>query len=108
MSRFVVEYLLDIIALRGGWNAKGGSSGMSRTQLTVTVPSELGQYVEELSAELGMKKSEVVSHALKDLRERRMESLLREGYEERAEHDAELLKEFKYADRESPLPEYAE
>lgn len=81
---------------------------MSRTQLTVTVPSELGQYVEELSAELGVKKSEVVSHALKDHRERRIECLLREGYEERAEHDAELLKEFENVDRETPWPEYVD
>jgi metal-responsive CopG/Arc/MetJ family transcriptional regulator len=79
---------------------------MSRTQLTVTVPSELGQYVEELSAELGLKKSEVVSRALKEHRESHMELLLREGYEEFAEHDKELLKEFEHVDRETPWPEY--
>ncbi len=38
------------------------------------------------------KKSEEVSQALKDLRERRIELLLREGYEERAEHGRRLLK----------------
>lgn len=66
---------------------------MSRTQLTITVSPELGQYVEELSAELGVKKSEVVALALEADRERRMELLLREGYEEFAGHDAEFLEE---------------
>ncbi len=75
---------------------------MRRTQLTITVSPELGRYVEELSVELGLKKSAVVAHALEADRERRMELLLREGYEEFAGHDAELLEEFKYVDRESP------
>ena len=35
-----------------------------------------------------------------------MELLLREGYEERAKHDAELLKEFEHVDHESPWPKY--
>lgn len=81
---------------------------MSKTQLTVTVSPEMGQYVEELSAELGVKKSAVVEHALEVDRERRMEDLLREGYEERAKHDRELVKEFEHVDRETPWPEYAE
>jgi predicted transcriptional regulator len=81
---------------------------MSRTQLTVTVSPETGRYVEELSAELGVKKSAVVERALEDYRERRMEDLLREGYEERARHDLELLKEFEHIDRETPWPEYTE
>lgn len=81
---------------------------MSKTQLTVTVSPEMGQYVEELSTELGVKKSAVVERALEVDRERRMEDLLREGYEERAKHDRELLKEFEHVDRETPWPEYAE
>ncbi len=64
---------------------------MSRVQLTVTVSPEVGQYVEELSAELGVKKSAVIERALEDYRERRIEDLLREGYEERAKHDLELI-----------------
>ena len=81
---------------------------MSRTQLTVTVSPEMGRYVEELSAELGVKKSAVVERALELDRERRMEDLLREGYQERAEHDLALLREFEHVDRETPWPEYSE
>ena len=47
-------------------------------------------------------------HALAVDRERRKELLMREGYEEMAEHDAQLLKEFEFIDSETPLPEYAE
>jgi predicted transcriptional regulator len=79
-----------------------------RTQLTVTLPPRLGQYVEEVSAELGMKKSAVIEHALEADRERRTEDLLREGYEEMAEHDLALHEEFEHVDGETPLPEYAE
>ena len=79
---------------------------MSRVQLSVTVSPEMGRYVEEVSAEYGIKKSAVVEHALEVDRERRKESLMREGYEEMAEHDAELLKEFERIDGETPLPEY--
>lgn len=79
-----------------------------RAQLTVTVSPEVGRYVEELSAELGVKKSAVVERALELDRERRKELLMREGYEEMAEHDLALLKEFEHVDRESPWPEYAE
>ena len=81
---------------------------MRKAQLTVTVSPELGRYVEEVSAELGVKKSAVVEHALEVDRQRRKELLMREGYEEMAEHDAELLKEFEHVDRETPWPEYAE
>ncbi len=81
---------------------------MSRVQLSVTVSPEMGRYVEELSAELGVKKSAVVEHALEVDRQRRKELLMREGYEEMAEHDAELLKDFEHVDSETPLPEYAE
>ncbi len=81
---------------------------MARTQLTVTVSTDLGQYVEELSHELGIKKSAIVEHALEIDRERRLEDLLREGYEEMAEDDVELLKEFEHVDRESSWPEYTE
>jgi hypothetical protein len=80
---------------------------VSRVQLSVTVSPEMGQYVEELSAELGVKKSAVVEHALEVDRQRRKELLMREGYEEMAEQDAELLKEFEHVDRETPWPEYA-
>ncbi|MBA3472241.1 MAG: hypothetical protein H0T57_03265 [Rubrobacter sp.] len=79
-----------------------------RSQLTVTLPPELGQYVEEISSELGVKKSAVVERALEADRERRVEDLLREGYEEMAEHDLALHKEFEIVDREIQLPEYAE
>jgi hypothetical protein len=81
---------------------------VNRVQLSVTVSPELGRYVEEVSAEYGIKKSAVVEHALAIDRERRKELLMREGYEEMAEHDAQLLKEFERIDSESPLPEYAE
>ena len=79
-----------------------------RAQLTVTVSPELGRYVEEVSAELGVKKSAVVERALEADRERRELDLLREGYEEMAEHDLALHKEFEHVDSETPLPEYAE
>lgn len=79
---------------------------MSRVQLTVTVSPEMGQYVEEVSAELGMKKSAVIEHALEIDRERRKEQLMREGYEEMAAHDTKLLREFKHVDSETPVPEY--
>jgi predicted transcriptional regulator len=81
---------------------------VSRVQLSVTVSPEMGRYVEELSAELGVKKSAVVEQALEVDRQRRKELLMREGYEEMAEHDAELLKVFEHVDSETPLPEYAE
>jgi predicted transcriptional regulator len=81
---------------------------MSRVQLSVTVSPEMGEYVEKLSEELGVKKSAVVEHALEVDRQRRKELLMREGYEEMAEHDAQLLREFEHLDSETPLPEYAE
>lgn len=81
---------------------------MARTQLTITMSPELGRYVEERSAELGVKKSDVVSRALEADRERYIDDLLREGYEELAGQDAELLEEFEHVDRESPWPEYRE
>jgi predicted transcriptional regulator len=79
-----------------------------RAQLTVTVSPELGRYVEEVSAELGVKKSAVVERALEADRECREEDLLREGYEEMAEHDLALHEEFEHVDSETPLPEYTE
>ncbi len=81
---------------------------MSRTQLTITVSPEVGRYVEELSEEWGVKKSAAIDRALKNHREHHVEDLLREGYQEMAEHDLALNREFKYADGEVPLPEYAE
>lgn len=79
---------------------------MVRTQLTITISPELGRYIEERSAELGVKRSYVVSRALEADRERYTDELLREGYEELVEQDVELLKEFEHVDRESPWPEY--
>jgi predicted transcriptional regulator len=81
---------------------------VSRTQLTITVSPEVGRYVEELSEEWGVKKSAAIERALKDHRERHMEDLLREGYQEMAEHDLALHKEFERVDSETPLPEYVE
>ncbi len=81
---------------------------MARTQLTITVPSELGRYVEERSAELGVKKSTVIGRLLEADRARYMDELLREGYEEMAEQNRKLVREFEHADRESPWPEYDE
>jgi hypothetical protein len=77
-------------------------------QLTITVPSELGRYVEERSAQEGVKKSAMVSRILEADRERYMDELLREGYEEMTEHDRKLHKEFEHVDRESSWPEYQE
>jgi len=79
-----------------------------RAQLTVTVSPELGRYVEEVSAELGVRKSAVVERALEADRERREEEELAEGYKEMAEHDLALHEEFEYVDSETPLPEYVE
>ncbi len=79
---------------------------MSRVQLSVTVSPEMGQYVEEISAQLGVKKSAVVEHALEVDRQRRKELLMRKGYEEMAEHDLSLVREFEDVDRESPWPDY--
>lgn len=78
----------------------------SRRQLTVTVPSDLGGYVEEVSAETGLNKSAVVSRALEADREHRKERLMREGYEEMAASDRQLLREFEHVDRDSAWPEY--
>jgi predicted transcriptional regulator len=79
-----------------------------RTQLTVTVSPELGRYVEEVSAELNLKRSAVVERALEADRERRELDLLRQGYEEMAEHGLALHKEFEHVDSETPSPAYAE
>jgi hypothetical protein len=79
---------------------------MGRAQLTVTVPAELGQYVAERSAELGVKKSVVVSQALEADRQRQLELLFEEGYEQMATRDEEMLEEFERLDDESPWPDY--
>jgi predicted transcriptional regulator len=84
----------------------GDTRATARRQFTITVPPELGSYIEELSAETGMNKSAVVSQVLADDRERRKERLLREGYEEMAPYDRELLQEFEHVDREDSWPEY--
>ncbi len=78
----------------------------SRKQLTVTVPSDLGGYVEQVAAETGLNKSAVVSRALEADREHRKEQLMREGYEEMAASDRQLLREFEHVDRDSTWPEY--
>lgn len=79
---------------------------MTRRQFTITVSSELGRYLEERSAEVGINKSAVVSRALEADRGRRLEELLEEGYEEMAAHDRELLEEFEVVDSDSPWPEH--
>ncbi len=91
------------MALKSG---TADSRSTARRQFTITIPQELGSYLEELSAETGMNKSAVVSQALEADRERRKEQLLREGYEEMAPHDRELLHEFEQVDREASWPEY--
>lgn len=78
----------------------------ARRQLTVTVSPDLGSYVEEMSAETGMNKSAVVSRALEADRERRKEQLMREGYEEMASSDHELLQEFEHVDQDTEWPKY--
>ena len=79
---------------------------MARTQLTVTIPAELGQYVENLVNETGETKSAVVSSALQEHKKHRLEALLREGYEEMAELNLQLVREFEHVDRTDPWPEY--
>ncbi len=80
----------------------------TRKQYTITVSTELGEYLEERSAALGLNKSAVVSCALEAEKERQEEQLMREGYEEMASHDRALLREFEHVDNESneSWPEY--
>lgn len=73
----------------------------ARRQFTITVPPELGEYLDERSAATGMNKSSVVSKALEAEREREEEQLMREGYQEMPARDRELLKEFEHVDRDS-------
>lgn len=84
----------------------GDSRVTARRQFTITVSQDLGNYLEELAAETGMNKSAVVSQVLADDRERRKERLLREGYEEMAPYDRELMQEFEHVDRDANWPEY--
>lgn len=77
-----------------------------RAQLTITLPPELGKYVEELSEELSVTRSAVVSQALELDRQRRKELLMREGYEEVAEEHLELAREFDHADESASWPNY--
>lgn len=84
----------------------GDSRVTARRQFTIMVPQELGSYIEELSAEMGMNKSAVVSQVLADDRKRRKEQLLHEGYEEMAPYDRELLQEFEHVDGDASWPEY--
>lgn len=53
-----------------------------------------------------MNKSAVVGQALEADRERRKELLMREGYEEMAERDLELTREFERVDADASWPEY--
>ncbi|MGI9050689.1 MAG: hypothetical protein ACR2GU_15160 [Rubrobacteraceae bacterium] len=81
----------------------------ARKQFTVTVPHDLGRYLEERAAETGMNKSAVVSEALEVDRQRRKEILMREGYEEMAGQHLELVREFELAphtDESTDWPDY--
>ena len=84
----------------------GGESRTARRQFTITVPEDLGSYIEELAAETSMNKSAVVSQVLANDRERRKERLLREGYEEMAPYHRELVQEFEHVDKDASWPEY--
>ncbi len=72
-----------------------------RRQFTITVAADLGDYLEQQSATTGMNKSAVVSRALEAEKAREEEELMREGYEEMATHDRDVLKEFEHVDREA-------
>lgn len=78
----------------------------TRKQFTVTVPSDLGRYLEERAEETGLNKSAVVGQALELDRQRRKELLMREGYEEMAEKHLELVREFENADEDAGWPGY--
>lgn len=81
--------------------ARNRSRSSSRRQFTITVPAEIGEFLEKRSAATGMNKSAVVSDALEAERERQEDELMREGYEEMAAQDRELLQEFGHVDRDS-------
>lgn len=78
----------------------------TRKQFTVTVPSDLGRYLEERAEEAGLNKSAVVSQALEVDRQCRKELLMREGYEEMAEQHLEIVREFEHVDGEVGWPDY--
>lgn len=78
----------------------------TRKQFTVTVPSDLGLYLEERAMETGLNKSAVVSQALEVDRQCRKEHLMREGYEEMAEWDLEYVREFEDLDETARWPDY--
>lgn len=78
----------------------------TRKQFTVTVPSDLGLYLEERAMETGLNKSAVVSQALEVDRQRRKEHLMREGYEEMAERDLEFVRELEHLDESTGWSEY--
>lgn len=78
----------------------------TRKQFTVTVPSDLGLYLEERAAETGLNKSAVVSQALELDRQLRKELLMREGYEALAEQHLELVREFESMDESTGWPDY--
>ena len=62
---------------------------MSRAQLTITVSSDMGRYVEELAEESSLTKSAVIEEILKADQKQRIDDLLREGYLEMAERGEE-------------------
>ncbi len=78
----------------------------TRKQFTVTVPSDLGLYLEERAMETGLNKSAVVSQALELDRQCRKEHLMREGYEEMAERDLEFVQELDNLDESAGWPDY--
>ena len=61
---------------------------------------------ESSTRESGMNKSAVVGQALELDRQRRKELLMREGYEEMAEHHLELVREFEDVDASTGWPDY--
>lgn len=65
-----------------------------RAQFTITIPTDLAEYVEKRVREEGATKSAVIARALEEQRRREEEELMREGYIEMAEHDRELMREW--------------
>ena len=80
---------------------------MILSEITVTISPELAHFLERLVAETGESESAVVSHALEELKSKRLEAMLREGYMEMASLDPELADNFDRLDRASPWPKYA-
>jgi hypothetical protein len=75
---------------------------------TVTVHADLVQWVRQVARAEGTSPDLVVARAVEEYRDRYTERRLREGYDEMAAHDRDLIREFEHVDRETPWPEYAE